>query len=91
MYIIILISFLCFIADGNPYCEISPKHNLCIYKDGVMDPACGGAQYTPITDEQKMEIVNLHNEFRRKVASGATSQPNAANMREIVSHTVISF
>ena len=69
---------------------MSEQHNLCRYKEGEMGPSCGGATETPVNEADQTLITNLHNAIRSTVAQGkANNQPNAANMREMVSLHII--
>ena len=70
---------------ASDYCAISPGHTLCLYNERELGPDCGAAKLTVVTEAEKKAIVDLHNEYRRKVATGNTHQPKAANMREMES------
>ena len=57
----------------------------------MMGPACSGVIPVAITAQDKIDIVKVHNDYRRFVASGQETrgatgaQPSAADMREMVS------
>jgi len=65
-------------------------NTMCLYrdKDGAQ-PACGEVLKRGLSEEEKSEILDLHNELRAQVASGKEtrgvngSQPSASNMRKL--------
>jgi len=78
-------------ADQDKYCKISEKNTLCQFC-GVNLAACGDAVcMLEITNDTEIrQIVDRHNDLRRKVAKGLEEegkfggQPKAANMNELV-------
>lgn len=77
--------------DTDFYCNLSPEHTMCKYKDGVLGKACeDGAALIEITETDKVAIVKKHNELRSRVAQGNENlgldgaQPSAANMMAMV-------
>ena len=94
---IFMISFVFYVKGQNQYCQISRQQDLCRFKPGEMGPECNGAAPQTVTNAQKQEIVNTHNELRRRVATGNVkqgltgSQPSASNMRMLVRMEINSF
>ena len=56
----------------------------------MLGPACSQPVAITISDADKLNIVKIHNDYRRRVASGYENrgangaQPSASNMREFV-------
>ncbi|XP_051164454.1 venom allergen 5-like [Leptopilina boulardi] len=71
----------------NDYCKICRDHTMCRFTNPR--PVCN-ARVSSLTSAQRNEIVNVHNEYRRKVASGNERrgrpgpQPRARNMPNMV-------
>jgi len=66
------------------YCAINSEHTMCKWKG----PSAECAEKTilrGLTEEGKANILERHNQLRRRVANGEeTGQPPASNMRELV-------
>nr|CAD7197570.1 unnamed protein product [Timema douglasi] len=75
-------------SSKEAYCQISPKHTMCLYDDGPAEK-CKTPFSRGFSQTEKNAIVNEHNRLRNIVALGKESrgnpgpQPSAANMRKI--------
>ncbi|XP_068084050.1 venom allergen 5-like [Anabrus simplex] len=89
-------SLLCLLAvctvvlatTKEEYCDTCPdEHAMCIY-EGVSE-ACDADGLCGVSDSEKEQVVDLHNELRNKVAMGQERQgspgpqPPASNMRKM--------
>jgi len=69
------------------YCQITPQHTMCQYK-GV-GASCGAVLRSGVTEEQREQIVEVHNRLRAKLARGEERrgrpgpQPAAADMLQM--------
>ena len=78
------------------YCTITKKHTMCNSDQGFGDK-CGTVLGSGITNQDRQEIVRVHNELRSEIANGRERrgkpgpQPPAANMEQMVIsfHTII--
>ncbi|CAB4068076.1 CRISP [Lepeophtheirus salmonis] len=85
-----MVSFIVNNVNGNnSYCRISPQHTMCRYQG--INSKCGNVISREVMSQaERNEIVNLHNQARSKVALGKETrgrngpQPPAANMFELV-------
>ncbi|KAL0272521.1 UNVERIFIED_CONTAM: hypothetical protein PYX00_005457 [Menopon gallinae] len=70
---------------GPRYCDICKDHTMCLYQG--IGPSCVDVGEGGVTETEKVLIVDLHNQYRRKIAKGLEKrgqegpQPEAANMR----------
>jgi len=63
------------------YCEFWPGHTMCKYPG----PTEECAKKEALTDDDRAELVKIHNDRRRRIAKGEEpGQPPAANMMEMV-------
>jgi len=70
-------------ADGN-YCTIDDEHTMCLYQ-GPSETCSEMAVSAGLTDDAKQTVLDLHNQYRSRVANGEEpGQPPAANMRMLV-------
>jgi hypothetical protein len=71
------------------YCTITKKHTMCQSDQGFGDK-CGTVLGSGITNQDRQEIVRVHNELRSEIANGRERrgkpgpQPPAANMEQMV-------
>ncbi|XP_043468743.1 venom allergen 3-like [Leptopilina heterotoma] len=78
-----ILTLVVLIKGQNDYCNICRVHTMCRFTNP--QSVCG-ARVSSLTRAQRNEIVNIHNEFRRRVASGNEPrgspgpQPRARNM-----------
>jgi len=77
------------VAPKPDYCAISKQHTMCGYQG--LGPKCGGRDLgRKVTEEEKRIILDTHNKYRAKIASGNEKrgrpgpQPPAANMKQMV-------
>ena len=73
------------------YCFISPEHILCSGKTegNKTGPACEntGKIISGLNEKNKLRLVTLHNNFRRRIALGEVDgYPTAADMLKMVSN-----
>ncbi|XP_076630607.1 venom allergen 3-like [Colletes latitarsis] len=75
-------------SNYNNWCSRNGgKHTLCLYPNPAPASSCVSVISTGLTQAEKNEIVNKHNELRQRVASGQEKrgrpgpQPPAANMQ----------
>ncbi|KAK4313281.1 hypothetical protein Pmani_015363 [Petrolisthes manimaculis] len=72
----------------SPYCSISSQHSLCLYNPQQhATNTCGKVYSLGVGETEKMEVLDVHNELRVKVAGGKEMrgsptgpQPPAADM-----------
>jgi len=70
------------------YCTITKKHTMCQSDQGFGDK-CGTVLGSGITNQDRQEIVRVHNELRSEIANGRERrgkpgpQPPAANMEQM--------
>lgn len=57
-------------------CSDKPSHTMCKFSSPTPAKACTQAKSVGLTPEEKRDIVNRHNELRRKVASGQETKGN---------------
>merc|ERR1719507_1390112 len=81
-----MVAFLATTSTATNYCSITPKHTMCQYQG--LGKACGGNSLRRgVTEDERKEIVDVHNMVRGKLARGEERrgrpgpQPAAANMR----------
>ncbi|XP_020284652.1 venom allergen 3-like [Pseudomyrmex gracilis] len=92
IFVAIFINAICIAASSKPtnYCNLQsckPNiHTMCKYKSNNLGSACVNHSDRGLTNKEKNAIVNKHNEFRQRVASGKETrgnpgpQPPAASM-----------
>jgi len=73
----------------SDYCSFTEKHTMCQYQGP--GPACNGKPLARgITEQEKKEILDIHNKLRSKIATGKERrgkpgpQPGASNMKIMV-------
>lgn len=85
-------------TENNPYCELECDFGFAKYSHTVCDrrnvncgaaPECGpDFEEVAMTDDLKRVILDLHNDYRQKIAAGketrAYNQPPAANMLQMI-------
>lgn len=82
-FLFTILTIVVLINGQNDYCNICRDHTMCRYTNP--QPVCR-ARVSSLSPQQQNEIVNVHNEFRRRVASGNEPrgrpgpQPRARNM-----------
>ena len=55
------------------------------FKPGSVSARCGAVMLNAVSDKVRKQLLDQHNQLRRKVAKGLQKdQPPAANMREMV-------
>ncbi|XP_043468757.1 venom allergen 5-like [Leptopilina heterotoma] len=86
-FLFTILTLVVLIKGQNDFCNICRVHTMCRFTNP--QPVCR-ARVAYLTPERKYEIVNIHNEFRRQVASGNEPrgnpgpQPRARNMPNMV-------
>ena len=68
--------------EAELYCQRGCDNTMCQYC-GIGEH-CGTVSKMELTDAEKSELLNKHNELRAKVANGQeTGQPSATNMKKL--------
>ncbi|XP_018377396.1 PREDICTED: venom allergen 3-like isoform X2 [Trachymyrmex cornetzi] len=93
LYILVITMFT--IVTAADYCNMKScskkgDHTMCKYSS---KPAkeCGQTSRTGLTDKEKKEIVDKHNELRQKVASGAEKRGNPGPQPKAVSMSNVTW
>jgi len=69
-------------AQGVSYCQITPKHSLCL--NTSPSSFCGKVYSRGLTQKEKQDALDEHNRLRSQVATGrGRGQPPAADMIEL--------
>ena len=96
MWLFVLAMVTATVKAEFDYCTITKKHTMCNSDQGFGDK-CGTVLGSGITNQDRQEIVRVHNELRSEIANGRERrgkpgpQPPAANMEQMVIsfHTII--
>ena len=89
MWLFVLTMVTATVKAEFDYCTITKKHTMCNSDQGFGDK-CGTVLGSGITNQDRQEIVRVHNELRSEIANGRERrgkpgpQPPAANMEQMV-------
>ncbi|XP_044009945.1 venom allergen 5-like [Aphidius gifuensis] len=75
--LVVAVSLIGF-SSAQDWCNIEScngkPQTMCLYPDPGAASACGEVESIELSEEEKQEIVQVHNDFRAKVASGQESR-----------------
>lgn len=83
LQVVLLLVITATLSEQCKYAKITPQHSACLSRN----PKCNIID-TSLSKSEKDMIVNLHNQYRSKIAQGqetrAGGMPPAADMMEMV-------